>query len=210
MTEAVDSVVVIDDDPSIREALESLLESVGLHVQVYGSASEFLSAGRPDGPTCLVLDVRLPGQGGLEFQRSLSNAGIHLPIIFITGHGDIPMSVQAMKGGAIEFMTKPFRDQDLLDAIQSGLERDRTQRERDRQIAQLRARYESLTSREREILALVVSGRLNKQIAATIGLSEITVKVHRGTMMRKMEAKSLGDLVLMAEKLKASIGAARV
>jgi FixJ family two-component response regulator len=209
VTEGADSVVVIDDDPSIREALESLLQSVGLRVQLYSSSSEFLSAGRPDGPTCLVLDVRLPGQGGLEFQRSLSNAGIHLPIIFITGHGDIPMSVQAMKGGAIEFMTKPFRDQDLLDAIQSGLEQDRAQRERDRQIAQLRARYDSLTSREREILALVVSGRLNKQIAATIGLSEITVKVHRGTMMRKMEAKSLGDLVLMAEKLKASIGAAR-
>jgi FixJ family two-component response regulator len=175
-----------------------------LQTNLHGSVAEFLKAGRPDGPTCLVLDVRLPGRGGLDFQRELSNAGIHLPIIFITGHGDIPMSVQAMKGGAIEFMTKPFRDQDLLDAIQLGLERDRARREDEKAIALLRARFDSLTQREREVMALVVTGRVNKQIAFEIGISQITVKVHRGNVMRKMEAKSLADLVLMAEKLKVS------
>jgi FixJ family two-component response regulator len=177
---------------------------VDLQTNLHGSVAEFLKVGRPDGPTCLVLDVRLPGRGGLDFQRELSNAGIHLPIIFITGHGDIPMSVQAMKGGAIEFMTKPFRDQDLLDAIQLGLERDRARREEEKAVALLRARFDSLTQREREVMAFVVAGRVNKQIAFEMGISQITVKVHRGNTMRKMEAKSLADLVLMAEKLKVS------
>jgi FixJ family two-component response regulator len=204
VAEAPATVIVIDDDPSVREALGNLLRSADLQTNLHGSVAEFLKAGRPDGPTCLVLDVRLPGRGGLDFQRELSNAGIHLPIIFITGHGDIPMSVQAMKGGAIEFMTKPFRDQDLLDAIQLGLERDRARREDEKAIALLRARLDSLTQREREVMALVVTGRMNKQIAFEIGISQITVKVHRGNVMRKMEAKSLADLVLMAEKLKVS------
>jgi len=204
MTDAAETVIVVDDDPSVREALESLLESVGLRVRLYGSAAEFLKAGPPERPTCLVLDVRLPGQGGLEFQRVLAASGIDLPIIFITGHGDIPMSVSAMKGGAIEFLTKPFRDQDLLDAIQSGLERDRVRRAREQAVTSLRDRFNSLTPREREVMERVVSGQLNKQIAGSIGLSEVTVKVHRGSMMRKMEAKSLADLVLMAEALRAS------
>jgi len=204
MAEAPATVIVIDDDPSVREALGNLLRSVDLQAHLHGSVAEFLKAGSPDGPTCLVLDVRLPGKGGLDFQRELSNAGIHLPIIFITGHGDIPMSVQAMKGGAIEFMTKPFRDQELLDAIQSGLARDRVRREDEKAIALLRARFDSLTQREREVMALVVTGHVNKQIAFDIGISEITVKVHRGNVMRKMAAASLADLVLMAEKLKVS------
>jgi FixJ family two-component response regulator len=203
VAENTDRVIVIDDDPSVREALESLLESVGLQVRSYGSAAEFLSAGPTDGPTCLVLDVRLPGQGGLEFQRTLSGAGVHLPIIFMTGHGDIPMTVQAMKGGAIEFLTKPFRDQDMLDAIQTGLERDRARRAKEQATAELRDRFGALTSREREVLEQVVAGRLNKQIAGAIGLSEITVKVHRASVMRKMQAKSLAELVLMADRLKA-------
>jgi FixJ family two-component response regulator len=205
MAEAADRVVVIDDDLSVREGLDALLRSVGLRVSLYGSVSEFLSAPATDGPTCLVLDVRLPGQGGLDFQRSLSDAGVRLPIVFITGHGDIPMSVRAMKGGAVEFMTKPFRDQELLDAILAGLERDRTHRSDQRAIAHLRARYESLTHREREVMDLVVTGQLNKQIAAAIGLSEITVKTHRGSVMRKMEAKTFADLVLMAQRLKATL-----
>lgn len=204
MAEAPATVIVIDDDAGLREALGSLLRSVGLQTSLHGSVSEFLEVGRPDGPSCLVLDVRLPGQGGLDFQRELTSGGVHLPIIFITGHGDIPMSVQAMKGGAIEFLTKPFRDQDLLDAIQSGLDQDRSHRHKDEAIARLRARFNSLTQREREVMTLVVAGRLNKQIAGDIGVSEITVKVHRGNVMRKMEAASVVDLVLMAEKLKAS------
>ena len=204
MAEAPGIVIVIDDDPGVREALGSLLRSVGLQSILYGSVAEFLKAGRPDGAACLVLDVRLPGQGGLDLQRELSKAGARLPIIFITGHGDIPMSVQAMKGGAIDFITKPFRDQDLLDAIQLGLEQDRARHENEGAMAPLRARFDSLTQREREVMALVVTGRLNKQIAADIGLSEITVKVHRGNVMRKMAARSLADLVLMAQKLKVS------
>jgi len=204
VAEAPATVIVIDDDLSVREALGNLLRSVDLQTNLHGSVAEFLKDGRPDGPTCLVLDVRLPGRGGLDFQRELTNAGIHLPIIFITGHGDIPMSVQAMKGGAIEFMTKPFRDQDLLDAIQLGLERDRARREDEKAIALLRARFDSLTQREREVMALVVTGRVNKQIAFEMSISQITVKVHRGNVMRKMEATSLADLVLMAEKLKVS------
>jgi FixJ family two-component response regulator len=193
---------VIDDDSSVREALESLVRSVGLQVRTHGTVADFLKAPATEGPTCLVLDVRLPGQGGLDFQSTLTGSGIHMPIIFITGHGDIPMSVRAMKGGAVEFMTKPFRDQDLLDAIQAGLARDRAYREKQDAIGALRGRYETLTEREKEIMALVVSGLLNKQIAASIGLSEITVKVHRGNLMRKMNAKSVAELVRMAERLK--------
>ena len=202
MTEAQPTIVVIDDDPAIRESLGSLLRSVGLQVKLLASVPEFLKSGRPDAPTCLVLDVRLPGLSGLDFQRELSAANIHLPIIFITGHGDIPMSVQAMKGGAIEFLTKPFRDQDLLDAIQLGLARDRAWRDNEKTMAALRARFDTLTPREREVMALVVTGRLNKQIAGDIGISEITVKVHRGQVMRKMQASSLPDLARMADKLK--------
>jgi FixJ family two-component response regulator len=202
MTEANPTVLIIDDDPAVRGALENLLRSVGLSVKAFASVPEFLKAGRPDGPTCLVLDVRLPGQSGLDFQRELLATNIHLPIIFITGHGDIPMSVQAMKGGAIEFLTKPFRDQDLLDAIQLGLARDRDRRETESTLAALSERFETLSSRERDVMAQVVKGRLNKQIAGDLGISEITVKVHRGQMMRKMKALSLPDLTRMADKLK--------
>ncbi|MBV8095855.1 MAG: response regulator transcription factor [Acetobacteraceae bacterium] len=202
MTAPSSTVIAIDDDPAVREALGSLLRSVGLQVRLFASVAEFLKAGRPEGPTCLVLDVRLPGRSGLDFQRDLASANISLPVIFITGHGDIPMSVQAMKGGAIEFLTKPFRDQDLLDAIHLGLTRDRSRLENERTVAALRARFDSLTPREREVMALVVTGRLNKQIAGDLGVSEITVKVHRGQVMRKMGASSLPDLARMADKLK--------
>ncbi len=202
MTEANPTVLIIDDDPAVRGALENLLRSVGLSVKAFASVPEFLKAGRPDGPTCLVLDVRLPGPSGLDFQRELLATNIHLPIIFITGHGDIPMSVQAMKGGAIEFLTKPFRDQDLLDAIQLGLARDRDRRETESTLAALSERFETLSSRERDVMAQVVKGRLNKQIAGDLGISEITVKVHRGQVMRKMKALSLPDLTRMADKLK--------
>jgi FixJ family two-component response regulator len=195
------TIIIVDDDPGIREALGSLIRSVGLQAKVLASVPEFLDEGRPDGPTCLVLDVRLPGRSGLDFQRELAAAKIHLPIIFITGYGDIPMSVKAMKGGAIEFLTKPFRDQDLLDAVELGLARDRVWLENERAIAALRAHFETLTPREREVMALVVTGRLNKQIAYEIGISEITVKVHRGQVMRKMQATSLPDLARMADKL---------
>ena len=202
--EANSTVVIVDDDPAIREALGSLLRSVGLEVKALASVPEFLKSERPSGPTCLVLDVRLPGRSGLDFQRELSAANIHIPIIFITGHGDIPMSVQAMKGGALEFLTKPFRDQDLLDAIQLGLARDRVWRESESVVATLRERFETLTPREREVMAHVVKGRLNKQIAGDIGIGEVTVKVHRGQVMRKMKASSLPDLARMADKLNLS------
>ena len=197
------TVIVVDDDPLIREALGGLMRSVGLHVKTLASVSEFLDEGRRDGPNCLVLDVRLPDRSGLDLQRELTASNIKIPIIFITAHADIPMSVQAMKEGAIDFLTKPFRDQDLLDAIQLGLARDRAWLENDKAIAVLRARFETLTLREREVMAIVVTGRLNKQTAADIGVSEITVKVHRGNVMRKMRASSLPDLARMADKLNA-------
>jgi FixJ family two-component response regulator len=201
MTEAIPTVIVVDDDPAIREAIGGLLRSVGLQAKLFVSVDEFLKAVRPDGPTCLVLDVRLPGRSGLDFQQELAAANLHLPIIFITGYGDIPMSVRAMKGGAIEFLTKPFRDQDLLDAIQLGITRDRARLGDENAVAGLRTRFESLTPREREVMALVAAGRLNKQIAYEIGVSEITVKVHRGQVMRKMQATSLPDLARMADRL---------
>ena len=195
------TIIIVDDDSEVREALSSLIRSVGLQTKALASVPEFLNEGRPDGATCLVLDVRLPGRSGLDFQRELAAANIYLPIIFISGHGDIPMTVQAMKGGAIEFLTKPFRDQELLDAIQVGLARDRAWLENEKTVAALRARFETLTPREREVMALVVTGRLNKQIASDIGISEITVKVHRGHVMRKMKASSLPNLARMADKL---------
>ena len=201
MNEPPSTVFVVDDDASVRDALRRLIRSVGLQVELLGSAQEFLQKKPLDAPSCLVLDIRLPGKNGLDFQRELTEASIHIPIIFITGHGDIPMSVRAMKAGAVEFLTKPFRDQDLLDAIQLALERDRAQRQRAAEIATLRQRLDSVTARERELLPLVVSGLLNKQIAAEIGTSETTVKVHRSQLMRKMGADSLADLVRMAEKL---------
>ena len=194
-------VFVIDDDASIREALRSLFNSIGLRVETFGSASQLLERPLPDAPSCLVLDVRLPGLSGLDFQGELAKANILIPIIFITGHGDIPMSVRAMKAGAVEFLTKPFRDQDLLDAVQTAIERDRTRREGARSISGLRSRFEILTPREQEVIAFVTTGMMNKQIAAQIGVSEITVKVHRGNIMRKMGAKSLADLVRMADVL---------
>ena len=195
------TVVIVDDDLAVRDALSSLLRSDGHDVQQFASPPEFLKSGRPDAPTCIVLDVRLQGRSGLDFQKELVAANIRVPIVFITAHGDIPMSVQAMKGGAIEFLTKPFRDQDLLDAIQLGLARDRTWREEERFVSDLRQRFESLTPREREVMVRVVRGRLNKQIAGEIGISEITVKLHRGQMIRKMKASSLPDLTRMADKL---------
>ena len=201
MIEAKPTVLIVDDDPDVREALESLLRTVGLQSRGLASLPEFLKSELPSGPTCLILDVRLPGRSGLDFQRELAAANVNIPIIFITGHGDIPMSVQAMKGGAIEFLTKPFRDQDLLDAIQLGLARERERLERDRAFGVLRERFEILTPREREVMAHVVQGRLNKQIASDIGISEMTVKIHRGNVMRKMQASSLPDLARMADKL---------
>jgi FixJ family two-component response regulator len=195
------TVFVVDDDASIRDALKSLFGSVGLHAQAFASAPEFLQAKLPDTPSCLVLDVRLPGLSGLDFQAELAKANIQLPIIFITGHGDIPMTVRAMKAGAVEFLTKPFRDQDLLDAVQLGLDRDRARRNNAKAVSTVRGRYDSLTPREQEVIALVTSGLMNKQIAAEIGVTEVTVKVHRGHVMRKMGAKSLAELVRMADAL---------
>jgi len=195
------TVLVVDDDASVREALSDLFQSVGLMVEVYASAQDFLKNERPEGPGCLVLDVRLPGKSGLDFQQELSAANINLPIVFLTGHGDIPMSVRAMKAGAVEFLTKPFREQDLLDAVQTALERDRVNREDQKLGAMLRQRFASLTPREQSILALVVAGRRNKQIAFEIGTSEVTVKVHRTNLMRKLQASSLADLIMMATKL---------
>jgi FixJ family two-component response regulator len=200
------TVIVVDDDPGVRDALDGLLRSVGLRVKALASVPEFLEEGRPAGPTCLVLDVRLPGRSGLDFQRELAASDIQIPIIFITGHGDIPMTVQAMKGGALEFLTKPFRDQDLLDAIQQGLARDRAWLENEKENRVLLRRYEALSPREREVMSLVVTGRLNKQIAGDIGLSEITIKVHRSQVMRKMQASSLPDLARMADRLKLAGG----
>ena len=194
-------VFVVDDDLSIRTALKSLIRSVGLEVETFGSCQEFMKFRRPGVPSCLVLDVRLPGMSGLDFQKALSISNVRLPVIFITAHGDIPMSVRAMKAGAVEFLTKPFRDQDLLDAIYFSLERDRVRQSAENEIAELKGRLETLTARERELLPLVISGKPNKQIADAIGTSEVTVKFHRGNLMRKMQVESLADLVRLADRL---------
>jgi RNA polymerase sigma factor (sigma-70 family) len=202
MLDAKPSVLIIDDDPEFRDSVASLLRSVGLDTRQFSSVSEFLKADPSDGPTCLLLDIRMPGRSGLELQRDLAAANRLVPIIFITAHADVPMTVQAMKGGAMEFLTKPFRDQELLDAVDAGLARDRARRESDRALAALKERFETLSSREREIMILVTAGRLNKQIANDIGIAESTVKVHRTNLMRKMQARSLPELSRMADTLK--------
>jgi FixJ family two-component response regulator len=194
-------VFVIDDDSALREALSSLFRSVGLQAKAFASTSEFLQMNLPEAPTCLVLDVRLPGLSGLDFQSELAKANIDIPIVFMTGHGDIPMTVRAMKAGAVEFLPKPFRDQDMLDAVQAGLDRDRSRRKNAGDAAKLKATYDTLTAREQEVMRLVTAGLMNKQIAGKLGVSEITVKVHRGNAMRKMGAKSLAELVRMADAL---------
>ena len=200
MTQEQPVVIVVDDDPSIRKAIDRLLRSVGLRVELFESAQEFLQSNHLDAPSCIVLDVRLPGQSGLNLQRDLAAAHMRVPIIFITGHGDIPMSVRAMKAGAVEFLTKPFHDQDLLDAIEVALEKDRALRAEEKFVAELHERFDKLTTRERQVMQLVVAGRLNKQIAAELGISEMTAKIHRGQVFRKMQAVSLPDLVRMADK----------
>jgi FixJ family two-component response regulator len=202
MSDANPSVLIIDDDPEFRDSVVRLLRSVGLHTQQFSSVSDFFHADLSDGPTCLVLDIRMPGRSGLELQRDLAAANRQVPIIFITAHGDIPMTVQAMKGGAIEFLTKPFLDQELLDAVEAGLARDRARRESDRAVGALRQRFETLSSRERQVMIQVTAGRLNKQIADDIGIAESTVKVHRTHLMRKMKARSLPELSRMADMLK--------
>ena len=201
MSEGQPVVVIIDDDPDIRDSLQGLLETVDLQAAPFATASEFLASKRPQGPCCIVVDVRLPGLSGLDFQQELARENIPIPVIFITGHGDIPMSVRAMKAGALEFLTKPLRDQDLLDAIQAALRRDRARLEDERKVADLRTRQETLTTRERQVMALLVSGRVNKQIAAEVGISEVTVRLHRGQIMRKMYASSLADLIRTADKI---------
>jgi len=201
MGNADPSVLLIDDDPEFRDSVARLLRTVGLHTREFSSVPDFLKADPPEGPTCLVLDVRMPGRSGLELQRELAAANRQVPIIFMTAHADIPMTVQAMKGGAIEFLTKPFRDQDLLDAVEAGLARDRARRESERALAALRERFDTLSSREREVMLGVLAGRLNKQIANDIGISESTVKVHRVNLMRKMKARSLPELSRMADTL---------
>jgi len=204
MTEAFETeaiVFVVDDDPSMRKALTNLFRSVGLRAEVFGSAREWLESKLPEVASCLVLDIRLPGPSGLDFQAELAKANMQIPIIFMTGHGDIPMTVKAMKAGAVDFLTKPFRDQDMLDAVAVAIERDRTRRKEEKIVAELRSVFETLTPRERDVLALVASGLMNKQVAGLIGLSEITVKIHRGNVMRKMAVKSLADLVRKAEAL---------
>jgi FixJ family two-component response regulator len=201
VNEGKSTVFVVDDDPSMRRSLESLLKSVGHDVRLFASAPEFMQAARNDTPGCLVLDVRLPGMSGLAFQQELAKAGVALPIIFITGHGDVPMTVRAMKAGAVEFLTKPFDDQVLLDAVHAALERDRARHRDDAKLANLRFRYEQLTERERQVMSHVVAGCVNKRVAIELGLSVVTVKVHRGQVMRKMQAKSVADLVRMADQL---------
>jgi FixJ family two-component response regulator len=201
-TQDVPTVFIVDDDRDVRESLQELLESVGLQSKSFGTALGFLSSPRSDGPSCLILDVRLPGISGLDLQHELKRGKVSIPIIFLTAHADVPMSVKAMKSGAVEFLTKPFRQQDLLDAVQRSLTRDRVVREKQRDIAELRQRYNTLSVREREVMSLVVSGMLNKQIAAELGASEATIKMHRSQVMKKMEAKSLPELVRMADKLK--------